>query len=358
VIERVGPLTRGYGERALVVTDSGVRSTGIVEMVVRHLASSGVAATVFDGVQPNPTIGNVEAGLAAGMDRGIAVLVSIGGGSAHDCAKAIALVAANGGGVRDYDGTDRSPHRALPLICVNTTSGSGAEVSRYAVITDVDRALKMIIVDRHVMPRIAIDDPLLTAGLPPAVTAASGLDALTHAVEAIVSTSASDISDLFAMRALSLIYGCLTRAVRDGGDLGARDEMMLAAMLAGLAIDSASVGAVHALAHQLGARFDLPHGVCNGLLLPAVCEFNLSAAPERYGLVARAIGRPGATRSVPSALRALGRQVGLPRGLAALGIDRADLPGLVEGALADMCMRTNPRPMTPDNVIAVYQRAL
>jgi len=357
-LERVGTLTRGYGRRALVVTDPGLRGTGLVESVLGSLRSADVEVTVFDGVQPNPTIQNVEAGLAAGAGKDVSALVSVGGGSAHDCAKTIALVAANGGEVRDYEGFDRSPHRGVPLIAVNTTAGSGADVSRYAVITDTARSLKMIIADKHITPRVAINDPLTTASLPRSVTVATGLDALTHAVEALVSTSASDVSDLFATRAIQLAAEWLPRAVRDGSDLAARDGMMLAATLAGLAINSASVGAVHALAHQLGARFDLPHGICNGILLPVVCEFNLQAAPDRYALVAQALGRGRAPRSVPGTLRALGAQVGLPRGLAALGITRESLPDLVPGALADMCMLTNPRPMSRDDVVKLYERAL
>ena len=357
-LERVGPLTRGYGRRALLVTDPGLRASGLVDQVLDSLRKADVEAIVFDGVQPNPTIQNVEAGLAAGAGQDISALVSVGGGSAHDCAKAIALVAANGGEVRDYEGLDRSPHRAIPLIAVNTTAGSGADVSRYAVVTDPERSLKLIIADKHLTPRVAINDPLTTAGLPRSVTMATGVDALTHGIEALVSTSASDVSDLFAIRAIQLAAGNLRRVVRDGSDLAARDAMMLAATLAGLAINSASVGAVHALAHQLGAHFDLPHGICNGLLLPAICEFNIPAAPERYALVAQALGRGRAPRSVPGTLRALGAEVGLPKGLAALGVKRDALPDLAPGALADMCMLTNPRPMSRDDVVKLYERAL
>jgi alcohol dehydrogenase len=357
-LPRVGPLARGYGQRALLVTDRGVRQSGLVDQVVDALHEAGVESVVFDGVQPNPTIANVEAGLAAGAGRDIAVIVSVGGGSAHDCAKAMALVAANGGEVRDYEGFDRSPHRAIPLLAVNTTAGSGADVSRYAVITDPDRALKMIIADRHLTPRAAINDPLATLGLPRGVTVATGLDALTHAIEAIASTSASDVSDLFAVRAVELASTCLPRVARDGGDLEAREGMLLAATLAGLAINSASVGAVHALAHQLGAHFDLAHGVCNGLLLPIVAEFNVRAAPDRYAIVARALGGLHGPRGVPGALRALGARLGLPRGLGELGVERSALPALVDGALADMCMTTNPRPMTGADVLALYERAL
>ncbi len=357
VLDRVGAAARSYGRRALIVTDAGMRSTGIVDRVVELLGAAGVEAVVFDEVRPNPTVDNVEAGLAAGAEQEIAVLVSIGGGSAHDCAKTIALVAANGGEVREFEGLDRSPHRALPLIAVNTTAGSGAEVSRFAVITDEGRRLKMIIADRHLMPRLAINDPLTTVGLPGPVTMASGLDALTHAIEAYVSTSASEISDLLALRAVELAGQYLVRAVRAGTDLDAREGMMLAALLAGLAINSSSVGAVHALAHQLGGRYDLAHGVCNGIILPFVVEFNVRAASERYGRIAGALGRHGG-RGLPGALRALGDEVGLPPSLGPLGVRRADLPDLAEQALADMCMATNPRPMTRADVIAVYERAL
>lgn len=201
--------------------------------------------------------------------------------------------------MRDFEGLDRSLHRGLPLICVNTTAGSGAEVSRYAVITDPRRSLKMIIVDRHLMPRVAVNDPLLTLGLPASVTMASGLDALTHAIEAYVSTLASELSSLYALRAVELVVADLERAVRDGTDLEAREGMLMGSLLAGLAIDSASVGAVHAMAHQLGALYDLPHGVCNGILLPVVVEYNESAASARYGRIAAVFGGGATGRRLP-----------------------------------------------------------
>ena len=354
----LGREARGYGGRALVVTDSGLAATGIVDQVIGVLGDAGVEHRLFDRVAPNPTIAHVDAGLEAGAAQEIRVIVSVGGGSAHDCAKVIALVAANGGDARDYEGTDRSPHRGIPLICVNTTAGSGAEVSRYAVITDPDRHLKMIITDRHLMPRVAIEDPLLTVGMPAPVTMASGLDALSHAIEAYVSTLASEVSSLFALRAAELVAANLERAVVDGSDLDARDGMLTGSLLAGVAIDSASVGAVHALAHQLGAVYDLPHGVCNGILLPLVVEFNRESAAARYDQVAR-VFRIGATsRQLPSMLRTLGRRVGLPAGLATLGVEPARIPELAAMAMRDMCMATNPRPMTEADVRGLYERAL
>ena len=354
----LGVEARGFGERALVVTDRGMTATGIVDQVAQVLRAAGVEPVVFDGVEPNPTIAQVEAGLAAGAGREIRLIVSVGGGSAHDCAKVIALVATNGGEVREFEGLDRSAHRGLPLICVNTTAGSGADVSRYAVITDPVRALKMIIIDRHLMPRIAVNDPLLTIGMPPAVTMASGLDALTHAIEAYVSTLASEVSSLLAMRATGLVAANLERAVGHGPDVEAREGMLMGSLLAGMAIDSASVGAVHAMAHQLGAVYDLPHGVCNGILLPLVVEFNLSAALDRYDRVAAVFGGGATGRRLPALLRSLGDRIGLPRGLAELGVEPARIPELAARAITDMCMDTNPRPMTEADVSRLYERAL
>jgi alcohol dehydrogenase len=354
----LGPEARGFGRKALLVTDRGLAASGIVEQVARVLRDAGVEPLIFDRVEPNPTIAQVEAGLEAGAGKEVGLIVSVGGGSAHDCAKVIALVAANGGEVRDFEGLDRSAHRGLPLICVNTTAGSGADVSRYAVITDPRRDLKMIIVDRHPMPRVAVNDPLLTVGMPTAVTMASGIDALTHAIEAYVSTLASELSSLYALRAMELVVADLETAVRDGADLDAREGMMMGSMLAGFAIDSASVGAVHAMAHQLGAVYDLPHGVCNGVLLPVVVEFNESTASERYGRIAALFGGAATGRRLPALLRSLGDRVGLPRGLAALGVDRARVPELAARAMTDMCMSTNPRPMTEADVVRLFERAL
>ncbi|HEX2645941.1 MAG TPA: iron-containing alcohol dehydrogenase, partial [Candidatus Dormibacteraeota bacterium] len=257
-LDRVGERTRPYGRRALVVTDRGMVATGLVRRVTDALGSAGIEAIVFDEVEPNPTIAQVEAGIGAGAGRSVDVLLSIGGGSAHDCAKMIALVAANGGEVQEYEGADRSPGPGLPLVAVNTTSGTGADVSRFAVITDTKRHVKMVIADRRVMPAVAINDPLTTTGMPKAVTMASGLDALTHAVEAYVSTAATDFTDLLSLRAVELVHRNLHRAIEHGDDLDAREGMMLGSLYAGLAINSALVGAAHALAHALGALLDLP----------------------------------------------------------------------------------------------------
>lgn len=355
---QLGQKTRALGRNAMLVTDRGLVATGLVEKAARTLQGSGVESIVFDRVEPNPTVAQVEAALDAGAGRNIDVIVSIGGGSAHDCAKMVALIAANGGRVRDYEGTDRSAGAGIPMVAVNTTAGTGADVSRFAVITDSERRVKMVIADRRAMPQVAINDALTTVGMPKGVTMASGLDALTHAVEAYVSTLASDFTDQLALHAVGLAMQNLVGAVEHGDDLTAREGMMLASLYAGMAINSALVGATHALAHALGALLDLPHGVCNGILLPHICASNYSASPKRYDRLAQVIGGATDGRRLPRLLRSLGDRVGLPRGLSALGVTRAHIPSLTERAMADMTMSTNPRQLSAVEVSAIYERAL
>jgi alcohol dehydrogenase len=357
-LEQVGPRTRAHGRRALVVTDKGMIATGLVEVITGKLRGAGVESIVFAGVEPNPTVAQVEAALDSGAGRDVDVVLSVGGGSAHDCAKMDALIAANGGQVRDYEGADRAAGPGIPLVAVNTTAGTGADVSRFAVITDPDRKVKMVIADGRVVPSVAINDPLTTVGMPKAVTMASGLDALTHSVEAYVSTLASDVTDVMALRGIELANRNLVRAVESGHDVDAREGMMLASLYGGLAINSALVGATHALAHALGALLDLPHGVCNGILLPHVSAANLPARRQRYDRIAAIVGGSPDGRRLPRLLRTLGDRVGLPRGLAALGVDRSHIPALTERALADMTMSTNPRLLSGAEVTAIYERAL
>ena len=357
-LDQLGQRAHGFGRRALVITDRGLVATGLVGRATEALQAAGIDSIVFDRVEPNPTVTQVEAAIAAGAGHGVDMLVSIGGGSAHDCAKMVALVATNGGDVRDYEGTDRAAGPGLPLVAVNTTAGTGADVSRFAVISDTERKVKMVIADRRVVPAVAINDPLTTTRMPKAVTMASGLDALTHAVEAYASTAASDFTDLLSLRAVELVNRHLTRAIEHGDDLDAREGMMLASLYAGLAINSALVGATHALAHALGALLDLPHGVCNGILLPHVCVANYASRRQRYDKLATIFGGAADGKRLPESLRRLGDRAGLPRGLGAIGVTRAHIPDLVERALADMTMSTNPRPLTRADVAAIYERAL
>jgi alcohol dehydrogenase len=262
------------------------------------LGRAGIAVTVFDRVDPNPRVASVRAGADVARASGCDVLVAVGGGSVIDTAKAVGLVLANGGDVVEYDFTldePRSIERPItPLLAVPTTAGTGSEVTFWAVVTDPERREKLGVGGPLMAPAVALVDPELTLTLPPALTAFTGLDALTHAVEALAATNAGPLSDLCAVRAVTLASKSLRRAVADGGDRVARREMALASLLAGAAFTNADVGAVHCIAEVVGGLYDLPHGLVCALYLPSVVEFSAAAAPQRYAAVAEALGAGGA----------------------------------------------------------------
>lgn len=296
--------------------------------------------------------------------EGCDIVIPVGGGSPIDCAKGIALLATNGGRVQDYEGLDRSKKAMLPMIAVNTTAGTASEMTRFTIITDEARHVKMAIVDWHITPSVSINDPELMVSMPRDLTAATGMDALTHAVEAYVSTAATPVTDAAAIAAIKLIAHDLPRAVANGEDLEAREKMAYAQFLAGMAFNNASLGYVHAMAHQLGGLYDLPHGVCNAVLLPHVCRFNLIARTERFAEVATALGARteglaplDAAEQAVQAIQQLARAVGIPKGLRELGVKEADFPRLAENAMHDACMLTNPRKATLADVGAMFAAA-
>ncbi|HJV07858.1 MAG TPA: L-threonine dehydrogenase [Chromobacteriaceae bacterium] len=357
---------RGYGFRhALIVTDAGLSRAGVATKVAELLRQQNLQATIFDGAKPNPTVGNVEAGLAVLRENGCDCVISLGGGSPHDCAKGIALVATNGGHIGDYEGVDKSAKPQLPLIAINTTAGTASEMTRFCIITDESRHIKMAIVDRNVTPMLSVNDPTLMLAKPPALTAATGMDALTHAVEAYVSTAATPITDACALKAVALIAANLRAAVKNGQDLHAREQMAYAQFLAGMAFNNASLGYVHAMAHQLGGFYDLPHGVCNAVLLPHVEAFNAETSAARLADVARAMGvnvagltDADAAEACLSAIRQLSADIGIPAGLTELGVKTSDIPTLAENALRDACGLTNPRKASQTDIEAIFQNAL
>jgi alcohol dehydrogenase len=354
---------RGW-RKALLVTDAPLVKTGLVGQVSELLGAHGVTSVVFDRVKPNPGVANVEDGLRVLSEAQCDVVISLGGGSPHDCAKAIALVAANGGHITDYEGVDRSARPQLPMVAINTTAGTASEMTRFCIITDEARHVKMAIVDRHTTPVLSVNDPALMMGMPPALTAATGMDALTHAVEAYVSTAATPITDACALQAIRLISQHLRQAVAHGDDPVAREQMAYAQFLAGMAFNNASLGYVHAMAHQLGGYYDLPHGVCNAVLLPHVQAFNVRAAARRLGDVAQALGEDvqgldayAAADCGIHAIRLLARDVGIPAGLGVLGVRDADVPKLALNAMKDACGVTNPVQPTLEEVCAIYRAA-
>ena len=355
----------GYGLRkALIVTDQGLAKAGVAARIGRMLALQDIDSVVFDGAKPNPSIANVEAGLALLQRERCDCVVSLGGGSPHDCAKGIALCATNGGHISDYEGVDRSRKPQLPLIAINTTAGTASEMTRFCIITDERRHVKMAIVDRNVTPILSVNDPALMVAMPKGLTAATGMDALTHAIEAYVSTAATPITDACALKAISLISQNLRQAVNDGNDLQARENMAYAQFLAGMAFNNASLGYVHAMAHQLGGYYDLPHGVCNAVLLPHVQRFNAKVSAARLRDVAKAMGikvcgldaEQGAGAAI-SAIEHLALAVGIPAGLAELGAKLEDVGILAQNALKDACGLTNPRPASQDEIEGIFRAA-
>ena len=356
---------RNYGFRkALIVTDAGLAKAGVATLIAEKLALQDVQSVIFDGAKPNPSIANVEAGLKVLKEHACDFVVSLGGGSPHDCAKGIALCATNGGHIRDYEGVDRSAKPQLPLVSINTTAGTASEMTRFCIITDEERHVKMAIVDRNVTPLLSVNDPELMVAMPKGLTAATGMDALTHAIEAYVSTAANPITDACAIKAMELISQNLRQAVSDGKNLTARENMAYAQFLAGMAFNNASLGFVHAMAHQLGGFYDLPHGVCNAVLLPHVQTFNASVCAARLTDVAHALGadvrglspEEGAQAAI-AAIRTLAKDVEIPAGLRDLGAKLDDIPILATNALKDACGFTNPRKADQGQIEEIFRNA-
>ncbi|BDB28845.1 alcohol dehydrogenase [Cupriavidus sp. TA19] len=361
-----GARAKALGARkALIVTDAGLYKMGLSEVVAGHIREAGLQAVIFPGAEPNPTDVNVHDGARLFEREECDFIVSLGGGSSHDCAKGIGLVSAGGGHIRDYEGIDKSTVPMTPLISINTTAGTAAEMTRFCIITNSSNHVKMAIVDWRCTPLIAIDDPSLMVAMPPALTAATGMDALTHAIEAYVSTAATPITDACAEKAIALIAEWLPKAVANGDSMEARAAMCYAQYLAGMAFNNASLGYVHAMAHQLGGFYNLPHGVCNAILLPHVSEFNLIAAPERYARIAELLGENigglsahDAAKAAISAIRTLSASIGIPAGLAGLGVKTDDHEVMASNAQKDACMLTNPRKATLAQVMAIFAAAM
>ena len=352
-------------KKALIVTDKVLVKIKLVDKITDVLKQQSIDFVVFDKTQPNPTIQNVEDGLALLQNEKCDFVISFGGGSPHDCAKGIALVATNGGSIKDYEGLDVSHKPQLPLVAINTTAGTASEMTRFAIITDESRHIKMAIVDKNTTPIMAVNDPILMINMPKSLTAATGMDALTHAVEAYVSTIATPITDACALKAINLVSKYLRMAVKNGNDENARDKMAYAEFLAGMAFNNASLGYVHAMAHQLGGFYDLPHGVCNAILLPYVQEFNLDVKACRLKDIAMAMGEDvsslseekGAKEAIKAILK-LSKDIGIPSGLKELGAKEEDFDTLATNALKDACGATNPKKASQEDIIEIYKRSM
>lgn len=360
--DQVGEL--GF-KKALIVTDKVLGQIGIVKKVTDVLDNKNIEYEIYDETKPNPTVKNVNDGLALLKEKECDFVISLGGGSAHDCAKGIALLATNGGEIKDYEGVDKSKKPQLPMVGINTTAGTGSEMTLFAIITDEERHIKMALVDKHLTPIIAVNDPMLMLAMPKSLTAATGMDALTHAIEAYVSTSATPITDACAEKAIELISNYLVNAVENGQDVEARDMMAYAEYLAGMAFNNASLGYVHAMAHQLGGFYNLPHGVCNAILLPHVQEYNKATSASRLAKIAKIMGgniegltdEQGADLCIDM-IKSLSQTIGIPEGLGVLGVKENDFETLATNALNDACSLTNPRKGNLEEVIAIFKKAM
>ncbi|WCE31923.1 lactaldehyde reductase [Vibrio sp. SCSIO 43137] len=352
-------------KKPLIVTDKNLIAHGVLEPLFSALKLHNRDYHLFDDVTPNPTVSLVNQGLKAFRQGECDSFIAVGGGSPTDCAKAIRILESNGGNIQDYNGIGLVQKQGAFFVAINTTAGTAAEMTSNSVITDEEQKLKMVIVDSKQIPDIAVNDPVLMLGLPANITAATGMDALTHAVEAYVSLGSHTLTKPTALEAIRLIARWLPVAVEDGKNLEARTNLADAQFLAGMAFNSAGLGMVHAMAHQPGATHDLPHGVCNAILLPIVCQFNATSVPERYRAVAEAMG--GDTTNLTDAkaaelavnlIKKLSAQVGIPQGFTTLGVQDSDIALWVNKAMQDVCMGGNPVEPASDDVRNLYVQAL
>ncbi len=351
------------GEKVLIVTDPGIVAAGIHDQVHTVLAGSGLPIETFSEVVGNPDVATVKKADAARAAAGSDIIVAIGGGSSIDVAKSVAVIATNGGQIGDYEGVDRFSPPPLPVLVVPTTVGSGSEVTKGAVITDPETHVKMVIVSDLMFARIAILDPRVVAGLPGRIAATTGMDALTHAIEAYVAKGANPVTDAINLGAIEIIGQNLVPASQ--GDPDALYQMLVASSMAGIGFHDAGLGAVHALANTLGGHFGIHHGTANALFLPYVMDFNLSAAPERFARIAQALGEDVAGLSAEDAARRaservhrLAEETGVPRTLTELDIPEDAIPALATDALGQADLPGNPREASLQDLTDLYRRAL
>ena len=361
--ELPGVVSRLGFKKAMIVTDPGLLQFGVVKMVTDVMDEAGIAYNIFSDVKPNPTVSNVKHGVEAFAQSGADFLVAIGGGSAMDTAKGIGIVTNNPefGDVVSLEGVADTKKKSVPIIALPTT----AETTINYVIIDEEKKKKMVCVDPNDIPAVAIIDAELMYTLPKSLTAATGMDALTHAIEGLITKAAWELSDMFEVKAIEMIHKYLELAVNEPTNPEGRNGMAVAQYVAGMAFSNVGLGVVHGMAHPMGSLFDVPHGVANALLLPTIMRFNAPAAKEKYVEIAKALEVYRDSMSVDDAAEAacdavqqLALRVGIPQHLTDLGITEADIPALAEQAIADVCTPGNPREVTYDDIVALYKKVL
>jgi lactaldehyde reductase len=353
--------------KAFVATDKDLIKFGVADKVLDVLKAANIPFEVFSEIKPNPTVSNVKAGVKAFAESGADFILAIGGGSSIDTSKAIGIITNNPefSDVVSLEGVADTKKKSVPVIALPTTAGTAAEVTINYVITDEENEKKMVCVDPNDIPAMAIVDAELMYTLPKGMTAATGLDALTHAIEGLITKGAWEMSDMFEIKAIEMITRHLETAVKEPSNAEARNGMAVAQYIAGMAFSNVGLGAVHGMAHPLGAIFDIPHGVANALLLPIVMEFNAPAALEKYVEIAKAMGvytkgmtNEEAAQAAVDAVKSLSKRVGIPQTLTEIGIKAEDLPRLAKAAYADVCTPGNPREVTEEILLDLYKKAL
>ncbi len=365
-VDEVGEVTSATGARsALVVTDAFLAASPVVDSVRRSLEAAGLSVSVFDGVVANPTTTAIDAGSDLARDLGVDAIVAVGGGSSMDAAKGIALGAVNPQRGVDLDYRSDFESDALPVVAVPTTAGTGAEVNAFGVVTDVVSHRKFYVGASSALARAAILDPELTLGLPPRATAATGMDALTHAVESYLALHPNPYSDAIAVQVVATVAEFLPRAVADGSDLEARSQLLLASHIAGVGFSHTGLGLVHGIAHPLGGRFDIPHGLALCIVIEDVLRYNRPAREERIARLAFALGvgdsHADTARNADAAIDAiahLARRVGMEARLSAFGVTEADLVSLAQDTLDDAVTLNNPVEPSPGDIVRILEAAL
>ena len=356
---------RGY-KKALIVTDKDLIKFGVADQVIAVLKDANIPYEIFDEVKPNPTVENVKAGIAAFQAAGADFMIAIGGGSSMDTSKAIGIIINNPefSDVVSLEGVANTKKKSVPVIALPTTAGTAAEVTINYVITDEENVKKMVCVDPNDIPTLAIIDPELMLSMPRGLTASTGMDALTHAIEGLITLGAWEMSDMFETKAIEMIAKWLPKAVENPSDIEARDGMATAQYIAGMAFSNVGLGLVHGMAHPLGAYYDIPHGVANALLLPFVMEYNKEAAKAKYRTIAEAMGVDTSSMSddeaadaAVKAVKDLAIRVRIPQHLSEIGVPESGLPTLAQAAFNDVCTPGNPRQTNVEEILAIYKKA-
>ena len=360
LLERLGELAREHGRRALLVTDPGLEQAGHAQRAIESLERAGLEVRVFDGVEENPTTRHIEAGVRAAREARPDLLIGLGGGSSMDCAKGINFVYTNGGRMEDYWGEGKASRAMLPSIGVPTTTGTGSEGQRFALISQQESHVKMACGDKKARFRTVILDPSLVTSMPHEVAAVTGMDALSHAVESYVTRRRNPISQLFAREAWRLLESSFERFLAQPSDAGARSRMLLGAHLGGAAIEASMLGAAHSCANPLTARYGITHGVAVGLMLPHVIRFNGREVSDLYGDLALAAGINGAASEagrLSKRITELRQLAGLPGRLQDCGVEAAQLPTLAKEAAGQWTAQFNPRPVVSEDLRRLYEQA-